>query len=140
MSARSSAASAAAWSHVGGRRTLSWNEVYGRSTLPALSTGGRPDTPVTLSVGRQVQRQQLLGRIVDHRAGTGDERVRVPSGGERLGRGRGLFDAVGRDLDVQLREEQPTGLAVLDAVEQLSHDAERRRHDTARRCRSARPR
>ena len=46
--------------------------------------------------------------------------------------GDGFLATVGGDLGVQCRYQQPTGERVLEAVEQLAHDAKRRRHDTAR--------
>ena len=94
------------------------------------ATGGMPSTPVTLSVGCQVRASScsagsstIGSRAVDEREVPADRELgggrRWPARGDR------------RDLDVQLRQQQPAVDAVLDAVEQLAADAERRRHDAA---------
>ena len=78
---------------------------------------------------RAVQHQ--LGLLVGHRPGGAGERVAVDHRVAQDGRGRlGLFDALRRDLDIEVLQLDLAGGFILQSREKPTHQTEGRGHDT----------
>src|SRR5438093_5175927 len=117
-------------SHVGGRRSEILSVVCGRSTLPPSIGSGSPAAPVIASAGRHVLFKISSYGPHGHPARREREAI-IDLGAEHLRDLARLGGPLARDLDVKIARVDMPRPRILDAIEQLTQDAEARGHDPA---------
>ena len=119
-------------STVGGSLSDKLTAVPGRNTLPALPVGGRPSAPMIDSAGRHARlRISSVGIVADGTRVFDERKLRADVVADHRGAGGRLLEARFGNRRVEFRREHLAGRLVLDAAQQLAHDAEAVGHDAA---------